>query len=143
MKGPALSGTTNFNLTCGKWVIANFAKNDKFAAYNIPNLCTLVNDTNNNSGSRRNLAASASGVTTIPTSSDPTLNDPVAQINTTALSSTTATVTVDGSTSTTASGASDAKIASINQVATSVNPSSAASYEICFIVMIFGFLALI
>jgi len=64
-KAPSINGA-NWKLMCGKWVVANFAKNDKFNPNNVLNLCTLVNNTNNMG--RRELQASASSVTTIPKS---------------------------------------------------------------------------
>jgi len=123
-KAPSINGA-NWKLTCGKWVVANFAKNDRFNPNNVLKLCTLVNSTNNMG--RRELQASASSVTTIPSSSDPTLSDPVAQLNSTAIASTTTNVTVDGSSESTSVGATSDKFTSINSVSASISNSSSSS----------------
>jgi hypothetical protein len=87
---------------------------------------------------RRELQASASSVTTIPSSSDPTLTDPVAQLNSTAISSTTTNVTVDGSSQSSSVGATSDKFTSINTVSATIAPNSSNGLVLSIFSIIFA-----
>jgi len=114
---------TNWIINCGQWVVQNFLYWEKINMQNLLNLCQVVsNTTTSGTASRRELQGS-SNVSTVALASDPTATDTAAQVPASSVQSATSNVTVDGSTSTTASGATSAKVASINQVGSSVSSS--------------------
>jgi hypothetical protein len=124
-------------IDCGRWVIATFLGNEKFNIKKaLFGLCDVVAAANTVSA-RRQLAESYSSIQTISPSADPTRSDTVARIDDATINSTTGNITIDGSTTTTSSGATAEKLAEMEKVGASVSANTTSSHRYgCALVMI-------